>query len=266
MTAPNVVNRGEVTSLTALVRAVRELGISIPSDVGAELKISTTLAGNGRASQQAYTEAIGKLYEVPAKDFDKALTAAADATARLRAEQDLTAVIEAASLTRLGRAVSFATAEWESAVVGSLNDVVEEFQLNVHAAQLPNLAELAFNPLSISADSAAALEAWRTAGPRLGELWSLFVRLANFEGHTIGPDSELSTNLFTVAILGNPGTWRRAEAAADMLATFAANADSVKTWQPLSPFIVTALSGGFPLEFSSLADAEHIRRGFQAAA
>ena len=67
----------------------------------------------------------------------------------------------------------------------------------------------------------------------------------------VGPDRELSVNLFTVAVLGNPGTWSRAQAAADRLAAFAAGTDWVKPWQPLSPFIVTALHG-YPLEFATL--------------
>jgi hypothetical protein len=266
MTEPQtVVTHGEITSLRNLISAVRGLGISIPSDVQAELEIHKGIAGEGRLSQRAHTEAIARLYSAPAKDFNKALTAAADATSRLRAEQELAAVIEAASVTRLGRAVSFAIAEWESAVVGLLNQTVEEFALNDHAEQLPNLAEFAFNPLSISAAAGAALEAWKKAGPLLQEGWSLYRRLAQFEGHTIGPDSELSTNLFTAAILGHPGTWKKAMAAADMLATFAASVDSVKSWQPLSPFIVTALTG-YPLDFSTLENAARIRQAIRPAA
>ena len=81
----------------------------------------------------------------------------------------------------------------------------------------------------------------------------------------VGPDRELSVNLFTVAVLGNPGTWSRAQAAADRLAAFAAGTESVKPWQPLSPFIVTALHG-YPLEFATLEDAAAIRRRTQTAA
>jgi hypothetical protein len=265
MSAPTVISHGEITQLTTLVRGVRGLGIGIPADVEAELEIRKGIAGDGRLSQQAHTEAISRLYSVPAKDFNKALTTAADATARLRAEQELAAVIEAASVHRLRRAVSFATADWEVAVVGLLNEVVERYQLNAHAGQLPNLAEPGFSALSISGAAGAALEAWRTAGPALHELWSLYRRLATFEGHEVGPDSEQSVNLFTVAVLGHPGTWNRANAAADRLAEFAANVDQVKSWQPLSPFIVTALHG-YPLEFSTLEDAARIRQQIRPAA
>ena len=260
-----VVTHGEITSLMALVRGVRGVGIDIPTDVEAELEIRKTSAGDGRLSQRAHAEAISQLYSVPAKGFNKALTAAADATARIRAEQELAAVIEAASVHRLRRAVAFATTNWESAVVGLLNAVVDDFQLNDHAEHLPNLGDLGFSPLSISGAAGAALEAWRTAGPRLKELWSLYVRLANFEGQEIGPGRELSVNLSTAAILGNPGTWNRAVTAADMLAVFEVGGDSVKPWQPLSPFIVAPLSG-FALEFSTLDDAARIRRAFQPAA
>jgi hypothetical protein len=263
MTQPQtVISHGEITSLLALIRGVRGLGIGIPTDVESELQIRKTSAGDGRLSQAAHTEAISQLYTVPAAGFNKALTAAADATARLRAEQELSAVIEAASVHRLRRAVAFATAGWELAVVGLLNEAVEDYQLNDHAVHLPNLGERGFTPLSISGSSGAALDAWRTAGALLQERWALYRRLAQFEGHTIGPDSELSTNLFTVAVLGSPGSWKQAVAAADTLATFAVNADSVKPWNPLSPFIVTALHG-FPLRFSTCEDAARIRQSLQ---
>jgi ferric-dicitrate binding protein FerR (iron transport regulator) len=149
--------------------------------------------------------------------------------------------------------------------VGLLNDVAQDFDLNRHASALPDIAEKGFSALNISGAAGAALEAWRGAGPRLHEAWTLFKRLATFEGHTIGPDRELSVNLFTVTTIGHRGTWRRAVAAADRLAAFAVGGDSVKPWQPLSPFIVTALHS-FPLEFSTLEDAARIRRRIQTAA
>jgi hypothetical protein len=248
-----------------LVRAVRGLGIDIPADVEAELAIRKGIAGEGQQSKQAHTEAISRLYSVPAKDFNKALTAAAEATARLRAEQELAAVIEAASVHRLRRVVAVATPDWIAAVTSSLNEVVEAYQLNAHAGQLPKLTEPGFSVLSIGGAAGAALTAWRDAGPRLAELWSLYRRLATFEGHEVGPDSERSTNLFTVAVLGHPGTWSRAMAAADTLATFAHNVDQVKAWQPLSPHIVSALHG-FPLEFSTLDEAGKRRQAIQSAA
>jgi len=260
-----VVTQGEITSLTNLVRGIRGVGIDIPSDVEAELEIRKNSAGDGRLSQQAHAEAVSRLYSVPAKDFNDALDAAADATARLRAEQELAAVIEAASVHRLRRAVAFASPDWTSAVVVLLNEVVEDYRLNDHAEHLPNLGERGFNPLSMSGASGAALEAWRNAGLRLRELWSLYTRIAHFEGHEIGPSRELSVNLSTAAILGNPGTWNRAVTAADKLAVFEAGGDSVKLWQPLSPFIVAPLSG-FALEFSTLDDAARIRRAIQPAA
>lgn len=265
MTQPTVITHGEITSLRNLISAVRELGIGIPGDVQAELEIRKRVEGDGQVSQRAHTESIARLYSAPAEDFDKALSAAADAAARLRAEQELTSVIEAASVHRLSRAVLSATPDWMSEATRFLNQVVSDYQLNEHAEHLPDLADPGFSALSISGAAGSALEAWRTAGPLLGQGWELYRRIATFEGHTIGPDSELSVNLFTTAVLGNPGSWGRAQAAAHTLAEFSYNVDPVKPWRTLAPHITCALHG-FELNFSTLADAERIRRNFQAAA
>lgn len=163
--------------------------------------------------------------------------------------------------------MSIASAHFESAVVDQFNAIVEDFQLAEHASNLPDMAQKGFNVMSISGAAGSAIEAWRTALPELRPRWDLYRQLANLEGQLIGPAGadDLSTNLYTAAVLGTPGSWNQALGAAQRMAEIAAGADSAKPWFPLSPFIIPALQG-YLLHLSTSDDAARIRRAIQPAA
>lgn len=268
MTQPQtVVSHGEITALTNVIRGARDLSIKIPAEVDAELKVYRSTQEHDRTAQQEQTEAISRLYHVPASEFDAALVDAADATSRLTAKRELSATLVAAATHRLRRVVSIASAHFEAAVVDQFNAIVEDFQLVEHASNLPDMAQTGFNVMSISGAAGSAIEAWRSALPELSPRWHLYRKLAELEGQLIGPAGvdDLSTNLYTAAVLGTPGSWSQASAAAERMAAIAAGADSQKAWAPLMPFALPALHG-YQLRLSTSDEAARIRRQIQPAA
>ena len=68
------------------------------------------------------------------------------------------------------------------------------------------------------------------------------------------PPSILSTS----CVLGDPGSFGAADAAATRLAAISFGGDSVKAYAPIAPFVVPALVG-YRLHLSTLDDAAAIR-------
>ena len=130
------------------------------------------------------------------------------------------------------------------------------------APNLPDIAAKGFSALSVTAPQGAALDVWRSAGPALTKLFGLYQRLSALEGVEVGGGSELSDGLNTVFALGEPKSWNQALKAADEIAVFTANADSVKPWRSLFPVIIPALVG-YPLELGAIEEAGQRRKAVQ---
>jgi hypothetical protein len=101
----------------------------------------------------------------------------------------------------------------------------------------------------------------------LHPLWSAYRKLARFHGYSLGPvdAGDRSTNLFTACVLGDPGSFGAADAAATTLASIAFGGDSVMAYAPIAPFVLPALIG-YELRLSTLAGAAAIRQRIQPAA
>ena len=152
------------------------------------------------------------------------------------------------------------------AMVERFNEVVDHFELNEVARDLPNFGDLkSVNILSLGRQQGHAVDRWRTAtADHLRPLWSAYQKLAAFHGHLLGPldDSDRSTNLTTSCVLGDPGSFGAADAAATRLAAISFGGDSVKAYAPIAPFVVPAMVG-YQLHLSTLDDAAAIRRRVQ---
>lgn len=147
-------------------------------------------------------------------------------------------------------------------MVERFNEVVDHFELNEVARDLPNFGDpKSVNILSLGRQQGHAVDRWGTAtADHLRPLWSAYQRLAAFHGHLLGPldDSDRSTNLTTSCVLGDPGSFGAADAAATRLAAISFGGDSVKAYAPIAPFVVPALVG-YRLHLSTLDDAAAIR-------
>jgi hypothetical protein len=261
---PTIVSHGELTSLTNIIRDARALSIKIPAEVYAELRVYRSIEANNRDAQREQDEAISGLYQVPASDFDAALDDAAGTVSRLTVKRELSPTLVAVAAHRLGRVVSIASAGFEAAVVDQFNKIAEDFQLAEHASNLPDLAQTGFNVMSVSGAAGSAIEAWRAALPDLGQRWHLYRNLAELEGQLLGPAGadDLATNLYTAAVLGTPGSWNQALAAAECMAAMSAGADSERPWAPLGLFALPSRYG-YELSLSTSGEATRIRRAIQ---
>ena len=249
-----------------LVKSIRQLGIDIPNPVDDEVAIYNDIVKARQSAQVDCDNAKYRLRTVDADEFNNAreefVTASLNLWATTQGADDV--LIEAA-VTRLGNAIYDATSDWEATVVERFNAAVEEHTLNEVARDLPDFGDpKSFNVLSLGRAQAGAIQSWRAAADELQPLWAAYRRLAKFHGHLLGPveSTDVSTNLFTACVLGDPVSFRAADAAAVKLASAASGGDSVRGYAAIMPFVVPALAG-YGLQLSTLADAAVIRRHVQ---
>ena len=258
----------EGTDAMSLVSSIKQLNIEVPEAVTAEVKSYRDSMKTREHTRREYESAVSDLQFVEIDKVDDARQRVVDASARLCAVTDgvETAVISAAG-DRLNNQVYDASADWESAVVERFNEIVQHYELNEVAADLPNFGDLkSFNVLSLNRQQGHAVDRWRTtAADYLHPLWSAYQRLAKFHGHEVGPVDDavgIAVNLYTACVLGDPGTWGRTVAAADTLTKVAAGVDSVRAYAPITPFVVPVLAG-YDLHLHTLSGAGSIRSSVQ---
>lgn len=264
LTQNAVINRRSL----GLVKSISKLGIEVPKQVRAEVRIYEDVEKAHDAAQSDYDAAAAGLRTAEAHEFDTARDGFIQAASDLQTfvQGAGTALIDAA-VHRLNSAIYDASPAWESAIVDQFNAVVAQHELNEVAGNLPDLGDpRLINVLSFTRAQGDAVDRWKTASGQLRPLWEAYKRIATHHGHEIGPVSSnnVATNMFTACVLGDPGTRHTLEAATGRLSAMGSvpRPDSVQRYAEISPFIVPVLHG-YELNLSSLADAAAIRRRVQ---
>lgn len=256
----------EGNALVSLVKGVAGIGIDVPDRVHAEARLHHSLRSSRQTAETHHQDALSRLRNVPIEEFDAAQDGLVAASLKLFAvAQGVDRQVLDVSARRLQAVVYDSIGGWESEVVNRFNDVVDRHELNDAAGYLPNLADPgSYNVLSLTEDQGRAVSAWVAAAAELRPLWHVYVHLARFNGHTIGPVSadDLSANLFTACVLGNPGTYGRADNAATIMASASFRSDATSKYGQLIPFVIPALAG-YDLRLSTPDDASAIRRRIQ---
>lgn len=256
----------EGNSLISIVNGVAGLGIDVPDRVHAEARLYQSLRPAQKTAETAHADALSRLRSAPLEEFDAAREELITSSLSLFAiTSGVDRQVLEVSARRLQAVVYDAVGGWESEVVDRFNEVIDRYQLNEAAGYLPNLADPgSYNVLSLTEAQGRAVNAWVTAAAELRPLWHVYVHLARFNGHTIGPVSadDLSANLFTACVLGNPGTYGRADNAATIMASASFRSDATSRYGQLIPFVIPALSG-YDLRLSTPDDASVIRRRIQ---
>lgn len=259
----------EGNSLISIVNGVAGLGIDVPDRVHAEARLYQSLRPAQKTAETAHADALSRLRNVPIEEFDAARDDLIATSLSLFAiASGVDQQVLDVSARRLQAVVYDSVDGWETAVVERFNDVVDRYKLNEAAGHLPNFADpKSFNVLSLTETQGRAVSAWVAATAELGPLWRVYINLARFNGHTIGPASadDLSANLFTACVLGNPGTFGRADHAATIMASASFRSDATSKYGQLIPFVIPALSG-YDLQLSTPDEASVIRRRIQPAA
>jgi hypothetical protein len=266
MTAPNVINRGEITQLTALVREAARLDLALPESVTDELDLHTRLTKDALGTQRELQQAHAAVQAAPAAEFDAALDKLTDASLRSIAASALTDTLHGVALSRLRGAVYDQLAGWEEQAVQLFNAAVDRHGLNEVAAQLPDLTQVV-SPIDLSAPQAHAVQVWREGTAALHEIFAFYRRVVEVSGDSIGPEMSdgLGVNLSLSCRLGSPRSFAQAEVAAVAFASVAAGTDAARRYGALSPFVVVPLAG-YKLHLSTSSDAAAIRRSLQSAA
>lgn len=262
--------RHDASSKINLIRDIRTtLDIEIPEAIDTEIAIYRKLAIAKETRQHELRTAVQRMYDVDAAEFDAATDDVIDASLRGFAAQEVDTLIHDASYSRLNVRVFDEVPRWELAVVEKFNQCVADFRLNELAPNLPNFGDpKSFNVLSMSQSQGHAVDQWREASVHLHALWSLYRRLVGERGDTIlGPAGvdDMSTNLLTACVLGNPGSMRVAMGAATAFASIAAGSDSVKAYGPFLPFVIAPVAG-YELHLHTTRQANALRSRLQAAA
>lgn len=256
----------EGNALVTLVKGVTQLGIDVTEQVHAEARLHESLRSSRKTAETAHEEALYRLRTVPLDEFDSARQELVQASLSLFAvAQGVDRALLDASASRLQAVVFDSVAEWEIEVVDRFNEVVDRYELNDVAVHLPDFADPgSFDVLSLTANQGRAVDAWRDAADELRPLWRLYTNMARFNGHTLGPASanDLSANLFTACVLGDPGTFGRADGAAAKMAALSAGANAPRKYGQLMPFVIPALSG-YDLRLSTPDEASVIRHRIQ---
>jgi hypothetical protein len=265
MTAPNVLNRGEITSLTALVREAARLDIDVPESVTDELDLHNRLTKDALGTQRELQTAHAALQAAPIDKIDAALDALTDASLRSLAAQALTETLNGVALSRLRSVVYHQLTSWEGQAVDRFNKVVEAHKLNEVAGMLPDLVSVV-SPIDLSHSQSQAVQIWRDAVEHLRTLFGFYTRIATINGHEVGPGGAdgLSTNLSLACRLGDPGSFSVAQNAAVSFASIGGGSDAARRYGPLAPFVIVALNG-YELRLSTSEDAARIRRAIQPA-
>ena len=238
----------EGQAAASLVSIIRELNIEVPQAVTAAVQSYRESMKAREHAHREYDSAFSDLQFVELDKMDDARQRVVDAWVRLSATTEVETAFTNAAGRRLNNEVFDTSAKWEAAVVERFNEIVHNYELNKVAADLPNFGDpKSFNVLSLTRQQGHAVDRWRTTvADYLGPLWSAYQRLAHFHGHEVGPVHDatgIAINLFTACVLGDPGTWGRALAAAGTLTKVAAGVDSVNAYAPIAPFVVPALAG-----------------------
>ncbi|AWT52586.1 hypothetical protein [Mycolicibacterium smegmatis] len=256
----------EGNSLTSIVNGVDALGIAVSEPVLGETRLYQRLRSARKTAETAYEDALSRLRLAPLEDFDTAQEDLIAASLSMSAiSQGVDRALLRASTHRLQAAVYDSLHTWEAEIVERFNEVVSQYNLNELAGHLPNFSDPAsINVLSLTQAQGAAIDAWRAAVNELRPLWRLYRHMARFNGHTIGPAdvNDLSANLFTACVLGNPGSFGRADTAATIMASAVFGSDATTRYAQLLPFVIPTMSG-YDLHLSTADDASAIRRSIQ---
>lgn len=256
----------EGNALISIVNGVAGLGIDVPDQVHAEARLYQSLRPAQKSAETAHADALSRLRLAPLEEFDAAREDVITASLSLFAiASGVDRQVLEVSTRRLQAVVYDSIGDWETAVVDRFNGVVDRDELNSAAGYLPNLADPgSYNVLSLTEAQGRAVSAWVAATNELRPLWRVYTNLARFNGHTIGPAGadDLSANLFTACILGNPGTYGRADNAATIMASASFRSDATSRYGQLIPFVIPALSG-YDLRLSTPDQASARRRQIQ---
>ncbi|MDO3003673.1 hypothetical protein P5V83_07370 [Mycobacteroides abscessus subsp. abscessus] len=246
--APLTLNspQGRITQLGSIVRSLRRLDFEIPADVEAELEITQEQDTAARSATAALRIARDNLHSVPASEFDSALEEFDRASIRAFATQNGDAgFISGVTAARLESAISRHYGEWIERTVKEYNSVVESRDLNNHARNLPDLTNAYLRVLDLSDTQTAAISAWKTAVPELSKYWSVYVRLAELNGHErIGPQpvDASGANMWFACILGE-ANWAQAQNAAVVMASIAGGTKASADIRTLAPHIIPSIVG-----------------------
>lgn len=246
--------------LTTLIRAVGRAGIEVPEALTAEVERFGRRNEFLQIAQLALTTAIDGLEDVASDGYDEARAEVVKASLELTAirSNDLEKVFTDAAVNRLIRCLGRKVSLWEAEVVERFNKVVDEYQLNDLAGQLPNLADPgSFKLMSLEKAQVDAIYQWRSACDHLKPLWDVYRRIAKSRNKELGPrsdDDDRDVNIFTACVLGNPGSNAAAGRAADYFAALASKSDATAEYRQISPFVVPVMSG-YPLKLHSWYDA-----------
>ncbi|SID19986.1 Uncharacterised protein [Mycobacteroides abscessus subsp. abscessus] len=238
--------QGRITQLGGIVRSLRRLDFEIPADVEAELEIAQTQDTAARSATAALQIARDNLHSVPASEFDSALEEFDRASIQAFATQNGDAgFISGVTAARLESAISRHYGEWIERTVKEYNSVVESKDLNNHGRNLPDLTNAYLRVLDLSDTQTAAISAWKTAVPELSKYWSVYVRLAELNGHErIGPQpvDASGTNMWFACILGE-ANWAQAQNAAVVMASIAGGTKASTDIRTLTPHIIPSIVG-----------------------
>lgn len=234
-----------ITQLGSIVRSLRGLGLDIPDDVEAELKLSETHRATAGDAATALRVARNNLDYVPADEFDSALAEFEKASIRALTTQNEDAeIIYNVIASRLESAVLRHYDEWIELTAHGYNKVVESNDLNKHGRNLPDLTAKHLRVLDLSSTHTLAIEAWKASEPELSRYWGVYSRLARLTGHQIGAQGADSAgeNMWLACVLGE-ASWSQAESAAVVLASIAAGSDASVEIANLTPHIIPSVVG-----------------------
>lgn len=246
---------------TSLTATIRQLGLVIPKAVEAEVETYRNLSRQEDVARHQLEAAKFRLTNAQPEDIEVATEQVLEKAARLAAlATGADRVLVDVATTRLFNQVFDAVPVWEEDLVSRFNEVVDHYELNAVAGDLPDFSNPgSFNVLTLGTAQGRAIERWREAAIVLQPMWTAFHSLADFRDHLLGPiAADLSTNLLTACVLGDPGTGRKLQRAADVLSRLGAGGNQMRAWAPLSPFIAPALAG-YELRLRSMSGAAIIR-------
>jgi hypothetical protein len=255
----------EGQAAASLVSTIRQLNIEVPEAVTAALNSYRGSMKVREHAQREYDSAFSDLQFVELDKMDGARQRVVDAWVRLSATTEVETAFTNAAGRRLNHQVFDITPEWESAVVERFNETVDYYELNRVSGDLPNFNDpRSFNVLSLTKQQGHAADRWREAADHLHPLWSAYRRLAGMRDHEIGPVSanDRSINLFTACVLGDPGSFGRADAAATRFASIEFGSTSAGAYAAINPFVVPALVG-YNLKLHTLQTAATVRSRVQ---
>lgn len=257
-----------VSNLRLLGR-IRSVGIDVPPEVNAESKLYQDVRLKQTHLQRARSLAASNLLAVSTDEFDAAQAAFSEAVAKERTFTAIQGELLRMSEQRLSGAISRYAYTWEREVVNRFNQVVDEFDLNQAARNLPNLADTQNTTIMrIDREQGEAVQTWRNAVWRLHPLWEAYTHLAvwrGLEAPSVVTAETRSVGILTACRLGDPGSFETADGVTTSLVEAHARTQGVAGWDSLLPFIIPAIHG-YPLHLNTNSDATRIRNRIQFGA